>query len=253
MSFLQMSGSQSSFFLRLLVGLSISCFILSAEAVAENRDADQRSIGDYRRDVKTFMKLSKSEDEQTQRNAVFNLCALHHELVNDSRFSTNSQVQSFRVVVANRLKGFSKQLTKEFKKQESATSSRARKSQAKIRNEKSVPESEEDSQTQADATGGEEDQAVFQSALQSYNLLTQLSGGPTQVFDYAGGRMGAPQDNGQQLVDLIQNTIDPASWRDNGGNAAIHYYQPGRVLVINGSQRIHELTEDLLWKLRANF
>ena len=94
-----------------------------------------------------------------------------------------------------------------------------------------------------------ENQAAFQLALQSYDSLSQFSGGPAEVFDYAGGRMAAPWDNGQQLVDLIQNTIDPAFWRDNGGSGSIQYYRPGRVLVINGSQRIHELAEDLLLSL----
>lgn len=246
-----MVDSQLSFSLCLLVGLSVACFILPAEAIAGHQDVNQRSIRDYRRDVKTFMKLSKSEDEQTQRNAVFNLCALHHELVSDSRFRTSTQVQSFRVVVANRLEGFAKRQTKEFKKAKLASSKLARERQAKVRNESLASEPEENLEARNDTAHKDEAQVVFQSALQSHDLLAQFSGGPAQVFDYAGGRRGAPWDNGQLLVNLIQNTIDPASWRDNGGNGAIHYYQPGRVLVINGSQRVHELTEELLWKLRA--
>ena len=228
-----LTASKSRVFLGTLVMIFLLIFVLPAQGTAEDRIGNQRAIGDFRRDLKTFKKLSKSPDPQTKRNAVFNLCALHHELVSDCRFSTSTQIQGFRVIAANRLKGFLKEQNRELKKQ-------------KLR---------------ADAMGNDEalavdkhldeDEAVFQSALQSYGLLGQFSGGPAQVFDYAGGRMGAPWDNGQQLVDLIQNTIDPAFWRDNGGNGVIHYYQPGLALVVNGSQRIHEQVEGLLWKLRA--
>jgi len=251
MSSLKMSF-KTSLSVGLLVGFILSCFALPIQAAPVLGDGEQRSIGEYRRDVKTFMKLSKSEDEQVQRNAVFNLCALHHELVGDSRFRTSTQVQSFRVVVANRLEAFSKERTKEFEKQRLAELKRKRIAERKEKKKKQDLEIETQVLNAPAKTETEqEDQAIFQSALQSYDSLSQFSGGPAEVFDYAGGRLGAPWDHGQQLVDLIQNTIDPASWRDSGGSASIHYYRPGRVLVINGSQRIHEQTEDLLWKLRA--
>lgn len=223
-----------------LVGLSCFCFVWTSLCLAE-QPANQRSIGDYRRDVKTFMKLSKSEDTQIQRNAIFNLCALHYELVSDSRFRTSTQVQSFRVVVANRLEGYSKEQAKAQKRL-------AKKRDQKRQHDSDIEESKSDSSQSVEQT---EDEAVYESALRSYESLSQFSGGPVQVFDYAGGRLGAPWDNGLVLVDLIQNTIDPSFWRDNGGNGTIHYYRPSRVLVINGSQRIQEMTEDLLWKLRA--
>ena len=235
-----------------LVGLS---FLLPVELSAEE-PAGQRSIGDYRRDVKTFMKLSKSDDKPTQRNAIFNMCALHYELVSDSRFRTSSQVQSFRAVVAKRLETYSKDRSKEFEKQKAAQlkrERRARKNQSTDSDYQELSSTSDDvaEQTPEQTPEEAEDEAIYQSALQSYDSLAQLSGGPAQVFDYAGPRMGAPWDNGQLLVNLIQNTIDPDVWRDNGGNASIHYYQPGRVLVINASQKTHEKTEDLLWKLRV--
>ncbi len=234
MSLLPIAFSRSSIVFCALAGIFLLITESPAQAVAEHRDVDRRTIGDFRRDLKTFMKLSKSQDAQTQRNAVFNLCALHHEVVSDSRFHTSQRIQGFRVVAANRLKGFVKEQSREFKEQNLEA------------------DTQSGDTIQAVDEHQAENEAIFQSALESYELLGHLSGGPAQVFDYAGGRMGgAPWDNGQQLVDLIQNTIDPAFWRDNGGSGAIHYYQPSRVLVISASQRIHDLTEDLLWKLRA--
>ena len=244
---------QTSRFIFLLVGLVGLSFLLPLELSAEQPEG-QRSIGDYRRDVKTFMKLSKSDDKPTQRNAIFNLCALHYELVKDSRFRTSTQVQSFRVVVAGRLEAYSKDHSKELKKQKAAQLKRERLARKHQRSDSSQQELSSASSVEVADQAQEEtidqDEAIYQSALQSYDSLSQLSGGPAQVFDYAAPRMGAPWDNGALLVNLIQNTIDPDVWRDNGGNASIHYYQPGRVLVINASQKTHEKTEDLLWKLR---
>lgn len=236
-----------------LLGLVWLSLVVPTELLAEHPPMDQRSIGDYRRDVKTFMKLSKSDDQPTQRSAVFNLCALHFELVNDSRFRSSPQVQSFRVVVANRLEAYANDVTKQLKKERAAGRKSEKSSQLSGRSQVVDSKSENlESILSTDDLEQEETDAIYQSALQSYGSLAQLSGGPAQVFDYAGGRMGgSPWDHGHLLVNLIQNTIDPAFWRDNGGNGTIHYYQPSRVLVINGSQRIHEMTEDLLWKLRA--
>ena len=243
---------QSSRFI-LFVGLVGLSFLLPVDLSAE-QPAGQRSIGDYRRDVKTFMKLSKSDDKPTQRNAIFNLCALHYELVKDSRFRTSTQVQSFRVVVAGRLEAYWNDRSKELKKKKAAQLKRERLARKNHRSDSSQQglgaEPLVAGVEQAQEEAIDQDEAIYQSALQSYDSLAQLSGGPAQVFDYAGPRMGAPWDNGALLVNLIQNTIDPDVWRDNGGNASIHYYQPGRVLVINASQKIHEKTEDLLWKMR---
>jgi hypothetical protein len=65
----------------------------------------------------------------------------------------------------------------------------------------------------------------------------------------AGGRM--PNDDyGQQLVDLIQATIAPTSWDVNGGLGTIHYWRPGRALVIRQTGAVHEETRDVLGQLR---
>ena len=71
---------------RLTLHLAVCVFLATCFSAApslglapQNRtdDADTRSTGDYRADFKTFMKLSKDDDEQIERNAVFNLCQLH--------------------------------------------------------------------------------------------------------------------------------------------------------------------------------
>ncbi|MCA9056397.1 MAG: hypothetical protein KDA75_21360 [Planctomycetaceae bacterium] len=43
----------------------------------------------------------------------------------------------------------------------------------------------------------------------------------------------------QQLIDLIEMTIQPESWANNGGLGAIGYWSPGYALVIRNTQAVH--------------
>ncbi len=245
-----------TFFVTPFLSNPISSTGLLSAAPIDDRNTNHRSIGDYRRDLKKFMKLSKNDDDQLQRNAIFNLCALHHELVFDPRFKSSDQIQSFRVVVAKRLNGFAKEVKKaklveqrNDKKQNRILGDQgSSQSSAGFENYQNTGEPNSNDQSNDD----QEYEAMFQSASQTYQDLGQISGGPNQVFNYAGGQYGSPWDHGDELVALIQNTVDPDGWRDNGGNASIHYFRPLRVLVINASQRTHDKTEDLLWMLRAS-
>lgn len=60
-----------------------------------------------------------------------------------------------------------------------------------------------------------------------------------------------PNDYGPDLVELIQQTISPATWDINGGNGAIVYYAPLRALVVRAPAEIHEQIGGLLGQLRA--
>lgn len=59
-----------------------------------------------------------------------------------------------------------------------------------------------------------------------------------------------PQDYGQQLVDLIQRTVSPASWDVNGGLSTIRYWRPGMALVVRAPQGVHEELTPLMGQLR---
>lgn len=213
---------------------------------ASESTASHRSIREYRLDVKTFMKLSKSKDAQTQRNAIFNLCELHWELVTDPRFETNQQVQGFRVVVAKRLDGF----VKDFRNQQRREYRKTKAGNA------DDTDGEPDVNGLAVVDGHENsdartEQEMYAASSDAYSLIGQFAGGPNQLFGYAGGQLGPPWDHGPELVALIQNTIDPSFWRENGGNGVIHYFKPLRVLVVGATTQVHHETLDLLYKLRA--
>jgi hypothetical protein len=58
-------------------------------------------------------------------------------------------------------------------------------------------------------------------------------------------------DYGPELVDLIQQTISPATWDINGGNGAVAYFAPRHAIVVSAPQRVHDKIDDVLGQLRA--
>ncbi len=58
------------------------------------------------------------------------------------------------------------------------------------------------------------------------------------------------QKSGEELVDVIQNTIHPDSWEQNGGNGTIRYWTPGNHLIIRQTDENHEEIQNLLNQLR---
>jgi hypothetical protein len=85
------------------------------------------------------------------------------------------------------------------------------------------------------------------------NVLAQ------QVAVQAGGAFGqaaqpgadASIDYGPELVEIIQQTISPATWNINGGNGAIVYFVPRRAIVVSAPADVHAQVDDLLEQLRA--
>jgi hypothetical protein len=76
----------------------------------------------------------------------------------------------------------------------------------------------------------------------------QLGGG----WPGGNGTAGAMQsdDAGQQLVELIQQTIAPQTWDVNGGPGSIYYWRPGRALAIRATEEVHEEIGGLLEQLQ---
>lgn len=61
---------------------------------------------------------------------------------------------------------------------------------------------------------------------------------------------GALQDNGWQLVELIQAVVAPDFWDHRGGPGTIRYFAMRRVLVVRATTDVHEQIRDLLMALR---
>ena len=216
------------------------------------KDNHVKFVGDYRKDLKAFMKRSKVKDDSVQRvGAIVDLCMLHHELVNDPRYKTHSQLQSFRAVAADRLKKCRKEIEIEIKRFDrrnsggKSTSTRSR----RLEDQNDHRDNVEGSRTDKLLDQHEIDQWLIED-MQS---ITQISGGPVRLWNYTGGNHGPGIcDYGPDLVRLIESTINPDFWRTNGGTGIIEYYQPLRILVVSASSQVHDQMTDMLRTLRAN-
>jgi hypothetical protein len=79
------------------------------------------------------------------------------------------------------------------------------------------------------------------------------AGGGAGFGGGAAGGQDANADNGQQLVDMIQNVISPKSWDINGGGCSIYYWQQQRAIVVRATDDVHGEISDTLEQLnRAN-
>ena len=226
---------------------TFSAFVVAAPDDHQSQ-GDVKFIGDYRRDLKAFLKRSKIKgDIDQQIGAIVDLCLLHRELVDDSRFEDNHQLQSFRAVAAQRLKTYRKQLELELK--------RYNRSIAKSKANKK-PESDSEvnfSPGEADELAAQADRDyLHQAIVQDMQMITEISGGPVRLWSYTGGSHGPGIcDYGPDLVRLIETTINSDFWRRNGGTGIIEYYQPLRILVVSASARVHDDMTDLLRTLRG--
>jgi hypothetical protein len=59
------------------------------------------------------------------------------------------------------------------------------------------------------------------------------------------------EDFGPELVELIQETISPATWDINGGNGSIAYFGARHAMVVSAPEAVHDQIVDLLGQLRA--
>ncbi len=90
-----------------------------------------------------------------------------------------------------------------------------------------------------------------------HELLAQMGGfgggafggGPGMMGGGFGGPQAGVRDHGEQLVELIQQTIAPSTWDINGGAGSIYYWAPGQALVIRNQGDVHGRVGGLLGQL----
>lgn len=254
-----------------VLGLSLSAVALAGDPITDREQSDQqRPIGDLRKDVKAFVKRSKSkEDPVASVGAIIDLCHLHTEIVSDPRFKTNDQLKSFRAIAATRLKKYVKEIELETKRRNRRSASESRQSQKLVRDSAQAPLGNATptagQNKEADPTWHRgDDEAMFseeQPGIDHGSVLTdamerdiyamsKFTGGPVQVWSHVGGNFAPPWDHGPELVALIERTIDPQSWKTNGGDGVIHYYRPLRILVVTASSSVQDDVTNMLRNLR---
>jgi len=97
---------------------------------------------------------------------------------------------------------------------------------------------------------GRQNSGVINPAVMA-NLAPRLPGGagnqPAGGPGGAGGGSGADFDT---LIDLITQTVSPATWEHNGGKGSIASAPTNLSLVVSQTQEVHEQIVDLLEQLR---
>lgn len=205
-----------------------------------------KQVGDYRKDLKAFVKRTKNKSDFTQRfGAVVDLCQLHQQIVADPRFGENLQLKGFRAVAADRLIKCRREIEVEMKRRQRYLDKISKLETTKQRGKLTKSKDQFPSEQTFD-------QFLDQIAAEDMQTLTQITGGAIRVWSHIGGSFGANGicDFGPDLVSLIENTIQPDSWRSNGGAGVIFYYRPLRILVVSASSQVHDNVTDLLNQLR---
>ena len=231
----------------LLVGFATSStnsILISPVSHSEISETDDvKNVGEYRKALKAFLKRTKSKDDAALFNATIDMCLLHDQLVNDPRYEVNRQLQGFRAVASARLKKCKKEVELRL----------LRYRRANGKNGERFNEGQrlglELAQSEATEVSFESESywAILASDMQA---IASISGGPINLWSYTGNPAGPLCDYGPDLVNLIENTISPDSWRRNGGNGIIEYYQPLRIIVVGCSSQVHNEITDLLRTLR---
>lgn len=252
-----------------ILGLGLSAAVLAGDRSSDREQSGEpRPIGDIRKDVKAFVKRSKlKEDPVASVGAIVDLCHLHIEIVNDRRFEKNDQLKSFRAIAATRLKNYAKELELEIKRSNRRSANESRQARKLMRDParaadgNSIPAGDQPEGNDPSVGG---DEALFRAAQPGIDhgkiladsmahgvyTMSTISGGPVQVWSHVGGNFAPPWDHGPELVALIESTIDPQSWKRNGGEGVIHYYRPLRILVVAASSSVQDDVNNTLRNLR---
>lgn len=224
----------------------IALFLIAKGAVAANGGSEAatddrkvvldqnepRPFHEIQADMRAFLRReSVAQDESDKVAAILDLCALYEELKRDPRLAESPTLETYRLKIRSRLISFQSKL------------------------EKRQARAERLARRQGDSF----DPVLMQQAGRTtsdlaiqISLVGQTLGGPAQVFSQAGGAYGGGVgDYGDDLVNLIENTIAPEFWDTVGGPGTIMYYRPLYALVVRATSEVHHSIGGTLGALRA--
>ncbi|MDA7861845.1 hypothetical protein N9B22_02125 [bacterium] len=254
----------------LLLGLTVSLQIDSPNSCADDSltATTIRKVSDFRKDLKVFMKLSKSQDSSTERIAIYNLCQLHREIARSPRFDESLQLQGMRVVIAKRLAAYSADFKNSLKRSE-----RKKKKTPENRDLDLLPPEDSEqprhpnsqlaetrdealNQSNSSRTGlasldesadeAELESSMWSSAITSYDSLSCVSGGPDRFFSLIGGHL-APPLGSRTGFSRFNNDRDSPEGMAKQRRQCIHPLLPtlksvGAPRLSPRTQRNHQLT-----------
>ena len=209
--------------------LHVVCLVAAALAAdptsaVQDSPSEQRPLHAIQAEISELLKReAKAREPAVRAGIVRRMCALHGEIVRDARFATSDALAEYRVRLWSRLKRVEGDL-----KRQLARAQRDGKAAA--------------------APDDPDSLAVAESLATSLSLLDQSQGGPGYLLGF-GGR-AVPPDHGQELVELIEQTINPAFWDTNGGPGTIVYYAPLKCIVVRATSEVHGNIGGLVGGLR---
>jgi Skp family chaperone for outer membrane proteins len=195
----------------------------AAPAQATQPVDSTRTGGELREAVHQALRRWAQPSDQQADAAAREFLALYKDLQADKQLSS-SQRESLLSKVRGRLEQLSQQISKRIAREKRLAQNKAAK-------------------PQGDAAQGGSLYSPGQPGPSSSSVASAAPAG-------ARGGRGVPDDAGQDLVDLIQTVISPASWDINGGNGSIYYWSHGHALVIRQTGEVHDEIADVLGQLR---
>jgi len=203
--------------------------VLTAVVGVEQGASSERGFHEFQQQISELLKReSQSKDAAARAAAVQAMCALHAEIVHDSRYANSDVLKEYRGRLWSRLTKVKGEL-----KQQLARNKSNRESLENL----AALES-------ADSTSV----IAAESLATSLSLLDHVQSGPGQLMAF-GGAPGAP-DWGPDLVALIERTINPSFWDTVGGPGSIYYYRPLLCLVVRATAEVHEQIGGVIGGLR---
>jgi hypothetical protein len=211
-------------------------------AAAREATASQRTAQQLRDAVHAAMRRQATAKGAEQPSAVRALAAVYRDVLASTSLPPREQ-RELRTLVRSRL---------------------ARTSKALQRQLAGAGNAAEELPARRAADGGPPANWAILAQAQGNPAPGQLGaagqpGGAGGGFGPAAQVAGAAQNwnaqtnrNAQELIDLIQSTIAPASWDANGGLGTIMYFAPAQVLVIRQTDAIHGQVGQAIGGLRRN-
>ena len=192
--------------------------------------ASLRQFHDIHAEMRALLRAEAAAKTPDQRGAAIQrMAALYREITEDPRLATSDTLKKYKAKLWSRLTRIKKDLEHQLQR-EAKTGKRG----------------EGDDERQAIDLGTYADP-------DEHTLKNATGGADPYGSKPPGGALGGrtSYDYGQQLIDLIQRTIQPDSWDVNGGQGTIFYYRPLMALVVRATSEVHRNVAGLLQAMRA--
>lgn len=177
----------------------------------------ERPYHELSHDMRNLLRQeARAENPSDRAIHIHRLAELFLEVVSDPRIHTSDTLKAYKAQMHNRLRSIKRDLELQLIREQ------------KLRRRQQLPEPDPLMH------------AATSSMYQQLALLDSTLGGPAAIFLHPGAQGGgAVTDNGQELIELIQRTINPQFWDVNGGPGTIVYYAPLQALVVRATTEVH--------------